>query len=170
MTFKDLQKVIQSQAGPEQSQVLLRLKVKPFWYFDQNRHKEKDRSGKGNCCFNHIIGLPKKNGIEKPLFDYEGILYKALLVPGYLNNNPSSNTLGKDFPNIKYQFKVKHLSDSGSDCGFSHKDEMPLLPGDLYEFPTVDWWWRCPKCKSDFVPSITEQDTVYDKERTYHYL
>ena len=38
---------------------------------------------------------------------------------------------------------------------------MPILPGDMYEFPTVDWWWRCPKCRADFVPSITEQDTVF---------
>ena len=25
----------------------------------------------GNCCFNHIIGLPVKNGIEHPIYDYE---------------------------------------------------------------------------------------------------
>jgi hypothetical protein len=50
------------------------------------------------------------------------------------------------------------------------KDEMSVLPGDLYEFPTVDWWWRCPKFRADFVPSITEQDTIFndnDKERIF---
>jgi hypothetical protein len=111
VTLKDLQRLIQSQLqGPEQSQaLLLKLRDKPFWYFDSSRHKEKDKSGKGTCCFNHIIGLPKKYGVKKPLFNYEGVLFKALLVPGYLNNNPSSNTLGKDSPNIKYHFKVKHL-------------------------------------------------------------
>jgi hypothetical protein len=31
----------------------------------QNRY----RVDKGECCFNHIIGLPRKDGIEKPLFD-----------------------------------------------------------------------------------------------------
>ena len=59
-------------------------------------------------------------------------------------------------------------SGSDSKCGFSHKDEMSIPPGDLYEFPNIDWWWRCPKCRADFMPSITEQDTsVQDKERTY---
>ena len=35
---------------------------------------EKDKTSKGNCCFNHIIGLPRKNGKGKPLFDYKGII------------------------------------------------------------------------------------------------
>jgi hypothetical protein len=30
-------------------------------------------------------GLPKKDEKRKPMFDYEGILYKALLQRGYLN-------------------------------------------------------------------------------------
>jgi hypothetical protein len=29
---------------------------------------------KGVCCFNHIIGLPTKEGMEKAIFDYEKIL------------------------------------------------------------------------------------------------
>jgi hypothetical protein len=33
----------------------------------------------------HIIGLPRKDGKEMPLFDYEKLLYNALLLPGYLN-------------------------------------------------------------------------------------
>jgi hypothetical protein len=79
VTFKDLQKVIQSQAGPEPGQVLLRPRDKPFWYFHQSRHKEKDRAHKCDCCFNHIIDLPRKDVVKKPLFDYEGILYKSLM-------------------------------------------------------------------------------------------
>jgi hypothetical protein len=89
VTFKDLQKAIQSQqSGPEQSlQLLQKLRDKPFWISDPSKHKEKDRSGKGICCFNHIIGLPKKDGKRKPMFDYEGIIYKALLQRGYLNSD-----------------------------------------------------------------------------------
>jgi hypothetical protein len=34
----------------------------------------------GNCCFNHIIGLPTKEGLEKAIFDYKKILYDALLI------------------------------------------------------------------------------------------
>ena len=31
------------------------------------------------CCFNHVFGLPTKDGKEYPLFDYEKILYDSLL-------------------------------------------------------------------------------------------
>jgi hypothetical protein len=72
-------------------------------------HKEKDRSSKGDCCFNHIIGLPRKDGKRMPLFDYEGILYRALVSPGYFNSYPSAKS--KDIPsdNVMYPFKEKHL-------------------------------------------------------------
>jgi hypothetical protein len=29
---------------------------------EPTRHAEKHRASKGRCCFNHIIGLPQKNG------------------------------------------------------------------------------------------------------------
>ncbi|MFL6331084.1 MAG: hypothetical protein ACJ705_08730, partial [Nitrososphaeraceae archaeon] len=32
----------------------------------------------GACCFNHIIGLPQKDGIDKPLYDYEQIIFDSL--------------------------------------------------------------------------------------------
>jgi hypothetical protein len=31
-----------------------------------------------NCCFNHIIGLPVKNGVEHPVYDYELNVVKAI--------------------------------------------------------------------------------------------
>jgi hypothetical protein len=34
----------------------------------------------GYCCFNHIIGLPVKDGIDKPLYDYEELIFDALVV------------------------------------------------------------------------------------------
>jgi hypothetical protein len=66
-----------------------------------------DVAHKGQCCFNHIIGLPKKDGVEKPLYDYESLLYRALLTPGYLNSSPSSLTREPD--NVMHPFKEKHL-------------------------------------------------------------
>ena len=33
---------------------------------------------KGQCCFNHIIGLPKKDNKELRIFDYEQQLVNAL--------------------------------------------------------------------------------------------
>ena len=96
MTFRDLQKLVQSQFDPEQSQLLQRLRDKPFWIWDKARHKEKDRANKGDCCLNHIIGLPRKDRVEKSIFDYEKLLYDSLLMPEFYN--PS-----------KHNFKHKHL-------------------------------------------------------------
>jgi hypothetical protein len=47
------------------------LKGKPFWLWDKDRHKQEFRKSQGNCCFNHIVGLPMKKQISMPLFDYE---------------------------------------------------------------------------------------------------
>jgi hypothetical protein len=106
VTFKDLQRVIESQPGQGLDQ-LQKLRGKPFWYWDKTRHKERDRITKGECCFNHIISLPKKDGKEYPMFEYEKLLYKALLEPGYLNSNPKLRS--SDPNNIMYPFKEKHL-------------------------------------------------------------
>ena len=96
MTFKDLQKLILSQSSPEHSQLLQRLRDKPFWIWDKKQHKQEDIKTKGDCCFNHIIGLPTKDGIEKPIFDYEKFLYDSLLIPEFYNDS-------------KNNFKDKHL-------------------------------------------------------------
>jgi hypothetical protein len=107
VTFKDLQKLVESQPSSEPNQLLKRLKGKSFWYWDQNRHKEKDRISKGDCCFNHVVGLPRKDGTEKPIFDYEKLLYNALLVQGFLNSDPKFHS---DDPQcIMHPFKEKHL-------------------------------------------------------------
>ena len=90
MTFKDLQRLVQSQSGSGDNQILSKLQGKPFWNWDIVNHKEKHRIYKGNCSLNHIIGLPRKDGIEKPMFDYEAVLYRALIEPDYLNSRPAS--------------------------------------------------------------------------------
>ena len=96
MTFKDLQKFIQSQNSPEQNGLLDRLRNKLFWIWNKEEHKQEDIKTKGECCFNHIIGLPRKDGIEKPLFDYEKMLYDDLFISQYHNPPP-------------LRFKEKHL-------------------------------------------------------------
>ena len=110
MTFKDLQKFVESESGgtSESNQILVqKLRGKPFWEWGRKEHKRMDVAHKGQCCFNHIIGLPKKDGVEKPLYDYESLLYRALLTPGYLNSSPSSLTREPD--NVMHPFKEKHL-------------------------------------------------------------
>jgi hypothetical protein len=97
MVFKDLQRLVYSKSNTEKNNKVLEwLRDKPFWIWDIEEHKQQDINTKGNCCFNHIIGLPIKEKIEKPLFDYQKILYDSLL------DNDYSNIL-------HHAFKHKHL-------------------------------------------------------------
>jgi hypothetical protein len=97
--------------------MLNKLRGKSFYYWDHNNHngaskiksKSESRKNKNDCCFNHMIGLPTKDGIEKPLFDYEREIYFALLRPGYLNSYPSTNQFNIKPDNVLYPFKEKHL-------------------------------------------------------------
>ena len=65
----------------------LSLKDIPFWYWDDRKHDYLYQKLNGFCCFNHIIGLPKKHGIELPLFPYEMEVYNALFNNSYANKN-----------------------------------------------------------------------------------
>jgi hypothetical protein len=93
MTFKDLRKFLDNNSSTkspknnlEEQQQEIKLnsqrfaifRDKPFWISDLTQHKRADIANKGLCCFNHIIGLPTKDGIEKPIFDYEMQLGNAL--------------------------------------------------------------------------------------------
>ena len=104
-----MQRLIQSQANLEKIICSYRsLRDKPFWITDSAKHRSRDMTTKGACRFNHIIGLPKKDGKRKPMFDYEGVLYKALLQPGYLNSYPSSS-ISLNIIKVARSFKEKHL-------------------------------------------------------------
>jgi hypothetical protein len=72
------------------------LRDKPFWVWNVEEHITEDVNTKGDCCFNHICGLPTKHGVEKPMFDYEKLLYDSLLVNNYSNI-------------LNHTFKHKHL-------------------------------------------------------------
>jgi hypothetical protein len=94
--FKDLQKLVShSQQENTRKELFERLKDKPFWIWNIQEHKQEDIRTDGDCCFNHIIGLPTKEGMEKAIFDYEKILYDSILVDDVSNHNHS--------------FKHKHL-------------------------------------------------------------
>ena len=56
-----------------------RLKDKPFWIWNIQEHKRQNIITNGDCCFNHIIGLSQKDGITKPIFDYQKF-YSILVV------------------------------------------------------------------------------------------
>jgi hypothetical protein len=64
LTFKDLKKIVSLHAATTQQQYRLteRLHNKPFWIWNIEEHKQEDIKTNGDCCFNHMIGLPQKDG------------------------------------------------------------------------------------------------------------
>lgn len=55
-----------------------RLKNKPFWLW--NKDLSVTHTQNGDCCFNHIIGLPEKDNQEMPLFDYQKRFIDAIFI------------------------------------------------------------------------------------------
>jgi hypothetical protein len=45
-----------------------------FGYGARKNMREKNITHKGDCCFSHIIGLSRKNGIEKINIEHEKLL------------------------------------------------------------------------------------------------
>ena len=74
MTFKDLKKRVALEISLHQSTLFEKLHNKPFWIWNIEEHKQEDIRSDGDCCFNHIIGLPQKDGTDTPLYDYEQII------------------------------------------------------------------------------------------------
>jgi hypothetical protein len=80
VTFKDLKKRV-SLETTQQYRLFQRLRGKPFWIWDIKEHKQEDIRTNGDCCFNHIIGLPQRDGNDKTLYDYERIIFDTLVTP-----------------------------------------------------------------------------------------
>jgi len=95
VTFKDLKKRVSLETFGHHI-FFERVRNKSFWFWNLEQHKAEGIKTRGYCCFNHVIGLPKKEVTDKPMFDYERSLYDALLVPE--NSNP-----------LSHDFKHKHL-------------------------------------------------------------
>ena len=91
MTFKDLKKRVSLEVIQQQSKPFERLKDKPFWIWNIEKHKQEDIRINGDCCFNHIIGLPQKDNVDKPLYDYEKIIFDSLIVSSYSYDTQNSS-------------------------------------------------------------------------------
>ena len=99
IVFKDLQKLVsQSEQQKENTrkESFQRLQGKPFWIWNIDEHKQEDIKTNADCCFNHIIGLPQKDGIDKPLYDYEQIIYDSLVT-----HDGNTSSYGNKHPWIK---------------------------------------------------------------------
>ena len=97
MTFKDLKKRVSLEATAQQQLRLNeRLQNKPFWIWDKQQHKLEDVRTDGNCCLNHIIGLPQKKGVDKPLYDYEKTVFDSLAASSSFDTqNSNTNSSNK---------------------------------------------------------------------------
>jgi hypothetical protein len=77
LTFKELKKRLSLEPTTQQqlSRLTEILHNKPFWIWDIKEHKQEDIKTYRACCFNHIVGLPQKDDIDKPLYQYEKIMF-----------------------------------------------------------------------------------------------
>jgi hypothetical protein len=137
MTFKDLQKLIEQQqeasadSNKEMQDLTRKLQGRPFYTWDSNKHRSAANPNgdlKGRCCLNHILGLPQKNGVPLPLFDYEDVVYRALMIPNYINSKPTPELLvshslaEKKLKNKEKEqqyfhgFKLKHVAILKASC------------------------------------------------------
>ena len=95
MTFKELKKRVNLETI-QQSRLTERVHDKPFLIWNAEEHKQQDIRTNGSCCINHIIGLSQKNGVDKPFYDYEKIIFDSLVSylcdtqNGNANSNPSN--------------------------------------------------------------------------------
>lgn len=98
LPYQKHQKANQQQQQKEISSSSFDFKLlqKPFWIWDEKEHLALAQETDGLCCWNHVVGLPRKDGREYPLFDYEKILFNSLLFP-HVNNL------------LSHDFKDKHL-------------------------------------------------------------
>ncbi len=89
MTFKDLRRWLSEVQGNDDNNInnqeiklqperFAKFRDKLFWIENIEKHKSEDIRTKGFCCFNHITGLPRKDGVEKKIFDYEMQLVNSL--------------------------------------------------------------------------------------------
>ena len=91
MTFKELKKRVSLETTEQQTKLFERLHNKPFWIWNIDEHKLEDVRTDGDCCFNHIINLPQKDGLDKPLYDYERIIFDSLVTRSGNNSSGSKH-------------------------------------------------------------------------------
>src|SRR6476659_8724245 len=76
----------QKQTSLSSSSFDFKILQKPFWIWNKQEHLSLAKESDGQCCWNHIVGLPVKGKKEYPIFDYEEELFRNLLFS--IVNNP----------------------------------------------------------------------------------
>ena len=62
------------------------LSNKPFWIWDKAEHLRLAKETNQQCCFQHIVKCPLREGERYPLFDYQKLLFDTLMVQDNTNS------------------------------------------------------------------------------------
>jgi hypothetical protein len=65
------------QQGITSSSSLSVLRGLKFWHREE--HLRLATETNKQCCFNHVVGLPQKDQVHHPMYDYEKLLYDSLM-------------------------------------------------------------------------------------------
>jgi hypothetical protein len=100
------------EQNPAMVQLLKRVRGKPFYCWHEHK-TDYYRDTKGDCCWNKIIGMPRKPGQDQdkvyPLFNYEYQVFQALEEPSYINARPPTEEESQYFSQklVDAESKVK---------------------------------------------------------------
>lgn len=146
MTIKDLQRIVLSSEDTAEDsaamkQLLKHTRDKRFWWIgNASEHTRRYKFSNGNCCFNHIIGLPKKNGEEKGFFDYQYSIYKALFTPSFINFRAPTAEEEKKFMKLLMESELKSQSKQGN-IKQTHQDVLAQRSKELIHPHKVKHLW-----------------------------
>jgi hypothetical protein len=145
--IKDLKRIVldspetKAEDSPAMKELLKRTRDKRFWWIgNAGEHSRRFKQSNGNCCFNHIIGLPTKNREEKGFFDYQYSIYKALFLPSFVNFRPASPEEYEKYRKLMIDAELKSQSKKGN-IKQTHQDILNLKGKELiYPFKVKHLW------------------------------
>jgi hypothetical protein len=80
VTFKDLKKRVSLEVTQQQSRLFERLQNKPFWIWNIENHKQETSKQTEIAALITLLAC-HKDGNDKPIYDYEKIIFDALVTP-----------------------------------------------------------------------------------------
>lgn len=149
----------------------------PFWIWEPCLHRIQYATEDGYCCFNHMLSLPRKDGVSYPLFGFQKIIFDML------EQNPNvwikkARGLGLTTFILRYlTWKILFSSEldhksiyviSGNVCNSNHKIDVMLKKLFEKRFPLLkldstftDLWLKKTRIKI-LDPNDTIDFVTYD--------
>jgi hypothetical protein len=126
--------------GNFSSEQIALLSTLPFWINDPTEHANQYDDTNSECCFNHYVGLPIKNGKRNPLFDYqvhESYKGQQGLVYAFENNDCvyCLKATGIGFSDLTLRW-MNHKAWTGSSAQYLNS-YMIIVTGPNYKLATI---------------------------------